>query len=121
MLLIGLAGVTGAQLAGGFILRFLYRPEFAGYQPLLVAAMGAGALGYLAISLGYSVTSARIFHAQLPLFAISTAACGLAAYLLVPLFGLYGAVLALACSALAQIIGQCLILAFALRRAEAGL
>lgn len=119
MLLIGLAGVTVAQLAGGFILRLLYRPEFAAYQPLLVAAMGVGALSYLAISLGYSVTSARVFHAQLPLFALSSAACGIAAYLLVPPLGLYGGVLALACAALLQIAGQCLILLFALRRAEA--
>lgn len=119
MVLIGFAGVTVAQLAGAFVLRLLYRPEFAAYHSLLVAAMGAGALSYLAIALGYSVTSARIFHAQLPLFAVSTATCGIASFLLVPPLGLYGAVAALALAALLQIGGQCLLLMFALRRAEA--
>lgn len=115
---LGLAGVAVAELIGGFVLRWLYRPEFAAYQPLLVAAMGAGTLSYLAIALGYSVTSARIFRAQLPLFALSAAGCGLASWLLVPRWGLYGGVLALALAALLQIAGQCWILAGALRRAE---
>lgn len=116
---LGLAGIVVAELIGGFVLRWLYRPEFAAYQPLLVAAMGAGTLSYLAVALGYSVTSARIFRAQLPLFALSAAGCGVASWLLVPRLGLYGGVLALALAALLQIAGQCWILANALRRAEA--
>ncbi|MCC6264005.1 MAG: lipopolysaccharide biosynthesis protein [Bryobacterales bacterium] len=115
---LGLAGAVVAELIGGFVLRWLYRPEFAAYQPLLVAAMGAGALSYLAIALGYAVTSARIFRAQLPLFAASAAGCGVASWLLVPRYGLYGGVLALALAALLQIVGQCWILRGALRRAE---
>ncbi len=118
MLALGLAGVVVAELIGGFVLRCLYRPEFAAYQPLLVAAMGAGTLAYLAIALGYAVTSARIFRAQLPLFAASAAVCGVASWLLVPRWGLYGGVVALALAALLQILGQCWILRGALRRAE---
>ncbi len=117
---LGLAGIVVAELIGSFVLQLLYRPEFAAHQPLLVAAMGAGTLSYLAIALGYSVTSARIFRAQLPLFALSAAGCGLASWALVPQMGLYGAVLALALAALLQIVGQCWILTRALRRAEAG-
>lgn len=116
---LGLAGIVVAELIGGYVLRLLYRPEFAAYQPLLVAAMGAGTLSYLAIALGYSVTSARIFRAQLPLFALSATGCGVASWLLVPRMGLYGGVLALALAALLQIAGQCWILVRALRRAEA--
>ncbi|MCL4782716.1 MAG: hypothetical protein KJZ70_06755 [Bryobacterales bacterium] len=119
MVVLGLAGIAVAAVIGGVVLRWLYRPEFSAYQPLLVAAMGAGTLSYVAIALGYSVTSARIFRAQMPLFAVSAGGCGVASWLLVPRMGLYGAVLAVALAALLQIAGQCWILLRALRRAEA--
>ncbi|MDZ7640152.1 MAG: lipopolysaccharide biosynthesis protein [Bryobacterales bacterium] len=115
MLALGVAGIAVAMFAGRWVLELLYRPEFAAYQPLLVAAMGAGTLSYLAIALGYSVTSARIFRAQLPLFALSAAVCGVASWLLVPGMGLYGAISALALAGLMLIAGQWWILRAALR------
>lgn len=115
---LGLAGVAAATLFGGLVLRLLYRPEYADYAPLLVAVMGAGAFSYLAIALGYGVTSARVFDAQLPLFALAAAICGGASWLLVPPMGLYGAVVALAIAAIVQIAGQLAILGWALRRQE---
>jgi hypothetical protein len=81
--------------------------------------MGAATLSYLAIALGYAVTGARVFRAQMPLFCAAAACCGVASWLLVPRLGLYGAVLALALASSLQIAGQLLILAWAIRRMEA--
>jgi len=117
-LALGAAGVLGAAVAGRLVLRLLYRPEFQAYSGLLIAVMGAAVLGYTANALGYAVTGARAFDAQLPLFCAMAAACGLAAWVLVPRFGLMGAPMALAAAAVVQIAGEVAILSRALGRRE---
>ena len=118
VLALGAAGVTTAAVLGKFALALLYRPEYAAYSVLLVWIMGAAVPGYLAIALGYVVTSARAFHPQMPLFCGVAATCGIASWALVPRFGLRGAALALALAATVQIGGEALILARAIRRGE---
>lgn len=103
---IGIAGVLVAVFFGREVLVLLYRPEFGEQQRLLVAAMAAGSLSYVAIALGYAVTSARVFGTQLPLFALSAAFCAAASWMLVPPLGLYGGVAALGLASLLQIAGQ---------------
>ena len=116
---LGVAGVVVAAVFGELVLRLVYRPEYAVHSRLLVAFMGAAVAGYVAIALGYVITSARVFNAQAVLFCGVAASCGLASWLLVPRFGLHGAVLALALAAMAQIAGQVLILVAVVRRMEA--
>jgi O-antigen/teichoic acid export membrane protein len=117
-LALGVAAVAGAALLGGFVLTVAYRPEYAAYSGLLNAVMAAAIPGYVAVALGYAVTAARAFDAQVPLFCLAAATCGAASWLLVPQFGLGGAAMALAVSAAAQIGGQAFILRGALRRME---
>jgi O-antigen/teichoic acid export membrane protein len=119
VLALGAAGVVVAAVFGKLVLRLVYRPEYAAYSGLLVAFMGASVAAYLAIALGYVITAARAFTAQAPLFCVVAAVCGLASWLLVPRFGLRGAVLALTLAALLQIGGEVLILFRAIRRREA--
>lgn len=118
VVLLGAAGMLCAWWLGDLLLTLLYRPEFASYSGLLTAAIGAGTLSYLAIALGYAVTSARVFSAQTPLFALAAVCCGVASWLLVPVYGLPGGVLAIALAAVVQIAGQVLILIWAFRRQE---
>ncbi len=117
-LVLGAAGVAAAALVGAPLLRSLYRAEYARQADLLTQVMAAAIPAYAAGILGYVVTSARAFDAQLPLFCISAATCGAAAWLLVPRFGLAGAPLALAAASCVQICGEAIILAHALRRME---
>jgi O-antigen/teichoic acid export membrane protein len=118
-LALGTAGVAAVALAGGPILRILYSPDYASLAPLLIQVMAAAIPVYAAGILGYAVTSTRAFDAQFPLFCAAAASCGLAAWLLVPRFGLAGAPMALAVSACVQIGGEIAILARANRRVEA--
>jgi O-antigen/teichoic acid export membrane protein len=104
-LALGACGIAGAALLGKFILRILYRPEYAAYSGLLVALMAAGTLTYVATMLGYLLTSARAFRPQMPLLIIVTAVSAAASYLLVPRMGLGGAALAIALAAVVQIAG----------------
>ena len=116
---LGVAGVVVAAAFGETILGVVYRPEYAAHGGLLVAVMGTAIPGYVAIALGYAITAARAFDAQVPLFCVVAASCGGASWLLVPRFGLRGAALSLAIAASVQIGGEALILARAMRRIEA--
>lgn len=113
---LGLLGVAGAALLGKMVLTLAYRPEYAAYSGLLVGVMGAAIPGYVAAALGYAVTAARAFDAQVPMFCVVAASCGYASWLLVPRLGLAGAAVAMAVAAAAQIGGQALILRRALRQ-----
>jgi len=119
VLALGLAGVACSALMGKVVLTLAYRPEYAAYSGLLVGVMGAAIPGYVAATLGYAVTAARAFDAQVPMFCVVAVCCGCASWLLVPRLGLAGAVVAMAVAAAAQIGGQALILRRALRRMEA--
>lgn len=116
---LGLACVAGAALLGEVVLTLAYRPEYAAYNGLLIGVMGAAIPAYVAASMGYAVTAARAFDAQVPMFCFVAAICGATSWLLVPRMGLAGAAVAMAVAAAAQIVGQTIILRRALRRLEA--
>ena len=119
VLLIGLAGIGVAMVAGGPILSFVYRPEYAGHNDLLIAMMAAGAVGYVGSLLGYAITATRTFRAQVPLFVAVAAATGGACMLLIPAYGLMGGGMAIGIGALVQVCGEILILWRAVRREHA--
>ena len=116
---LGLAGLACSVVLGKWVLSLAYRPEYADYSGLLVGVMSAALLGYVAAALGYAVTAARAFDAQVPMFCAVALGSGCASWLLVPKFGLAGAAMAMAVAAAAQIIGQSYILRRALGRLEA--
>jgi O-antigen/teichoic acid export membrane protein len=118
VVLLGVAGVLVSALLGGFLLRVVYHPDYARYGGLLVGVMAAGICVYVAVVLGYVITSARSFLVQMPLLGTVAATSAIASWLLVPHLGLNGAVLAVAIAASVQIAGEVLILRGALRRVE---
>lgn len=118
VLALGVAGLACSAVLGKWVLGLAYRPEYADYSGLLVGVMGAALLGYLAATLGYAVTAARAFDAQVPLLCLVALASGCASWLLVPEFGLAGAAMAMGIAAAVQIGGQSFILSRALGRLE---
>jgi O-antigen/teichoic acid export membrane protein len=112
---LGAAGVLVAVVAGRPLLKILYGPVYAERTDVLILTMIAAGLGYVASFSGYAVTAARFFRAQLPLFAAVALVTALGCWWLVPRWGLRGAAVALALSALTQLLGSGLILLYALR------
>lgn len=102
---LGVCAVACAVVLGRWVLAFMFRAEYAEHAGLLRALMAAGALGYLASLLGYAVTAARSFRAQMPLFAVVTIATSLASALLIPVYGLMGAAIASGISSAVQLAG----------------
>ncbi|MDQ6708068.1 MAG: lipopolysaccharide biosynthesis protein [Acidobacteriota bacterium] len=119
VLLIGLAGIAIATVAGGPILSLVYRPEYAGHNDLLIAMMAAGAIGYVGSLLGYAITATRTFRAQVPLFVAVAIATAGACMWLIPAYGLMGGGMAIGLGALVQVCGEILILWRGSRRERA--
>ncbi len=96
---IGLTGAIIAAIGGSYFLKRVYRPELAEYQPLLVQALLAGTIGYVAAILGFVVSSTRRFTEQLPLLTLVAFTSGAVSLIAVPAIGLSGSVLAVAAAA----------------------
>ncbi len=115
--LLGLGGVAVALVAGRHILTLIYKAQYA-EQDVLVWLMVGAAISYIGSFLGYGMVAARCFRIQLPLSALATGVTALACALLIPPYGLRGAAVALLISAVVQLAGGAVILAYALHKSE---
>jgi O-antigen/teichoic acid export membrane protein len=101
--LIGLGGVAGAFLLGQPILRAFYGGQFAAQADMLVWIMLIGLVSYPTSALGYGLTAMRVFRPQPGFLLVGVAVNTLGCYLLIPVYGLVGAVaswsVALCCQA----------------------
>lgn len=113
---LGAGGLILAAVAGRPILAILYRPEYAAQVNVLHVLVLGAALSFLSSFLGYGMTAARSFRAQVPLFTIVVLGTTAASALLVPRFGLMGAAWATVATSSLSLIGGAIVLAAALRR-----
>jgi O-antigen/teichoic acid export membrane protein len=82
--------------------------------------MVAAGIGYLARFLVCSMTAARYFRAQAPLYAASTLVCAAACYWLIPRYGLLGAAWATGAATSSLLLGAAAMNYYAVRRRERG-
>jgi len=88
---LGLAGVCLALFWGRQFLTLIYTAEYAVHAQVFVWLMLAAAFGFLARFLVCSMTAARRFKAQAPLYAIALLVLAALSVWLVPQAGLLGA------------------------------
>jgi len=108
--LFGLLGILLALLAGGRILAFIYTPEYGGQAQLFTWLMVVATLGNVASFLGYGMTAARYFKAQLPLFTLVVLTSLFSCLWLIPAHGLKGAAVALGLALIVQLVGSSMVL-----------
>lgn len=113
-----LVGLPLAALFGRTTLALLYRPEYGEHMGAFLIMVAAGGVSAVASFLGYGVTTARRFHAQVPITAICTLTTAVTTGLLVPQHGLAGAGLGLLASAVVLAVGYALILQRAVGQAR---
>lgn len=100
----GLLGVGAAILWGRRILLLLFTKEYAAYSDLFVWVMIAGLIFYIYSILGAGMTAAHYFSIQ-PFLLITTIVVSLSGGLvLIPRFGIYGAVFSVIASAAIQLL-----------------
>jgi len=113
--LILVLGVPAARVAGGPLLTFLYRPEYGEHVPLFVIMVATASILATASFLGFAMTAARSFRAQVPVVGASTLATAALSLLLIPRWGSIGAASALLAGACIQMIGSALVVGRDLR------
>src|SRR5258708_7779966 len=114
-LAIGIGGIVLIWLAGRPILLLLYRPEYADSLGVFLWLGVAAGISYVASFLGYAMTAARYFRAQLPVFLIATLVTAVGCAILVPRYHLSGAAIATIFAAISQAIGSLAVITHALR------
>jgi len=113
---IGVGGLVLIRAIGALVLELLYRPEYASHgEVFLWVGLSAG-IGFVASFLGYGMTAARYFRAQVPVFATVLLATAGACAVLVPRYGLTGAAMAMGVGTLVQGLGSGLVVRHALGR-----
>jgi O-antigen/teichoic acid export membrane protein len=114
-LAIGMGGIVLIWLAGRPILLLLYQPEYGNRTDVFLWLGVAAVISYLASLLGYGMTAARYFRAQLPVFLVATLVTVTGCAVLVPRYQLSGAAVAMILAAICQAVGSAAVIAHALR------
>jgi O-antigen/teichoic acid export membrane protein len=113
---VGAAGILVVVLWGRPLLTVLYRPDYAQHADVFVWVMVAAAISYMGSMLGFAMTAARLFRAQVPLFATSALGITLTCLLFVKPLGLIAGAYALVVGAAIALVGATAILMLRLRR-----
>jgi len=113
---VGAAGILVAVLWGRPLLTLLYRRDYAQHADVFVWVMIAAAISYMKSMLGYAMTAARIFRAQVPLFATCSLGITMTCTLLMKPHGMIAAAYALVVGSCIAAIGAAAILMLRLRR-----
>lgn len=69
----------------------IFNADFASRQGLLAVIFAGSLFGFLAFVLNNGINAMKLFRVQLPVYASLTVLSIVSGYLLIPLFGLYGA------------------------------
>ena len=104
-LLLGAAGALTALFAGSEILTLFYGREYAAYQGAFLWLALAGGIECVTSFQYWTITAARRFVIQIPLFALVVCAGAAACFWLVPTAGLRGAAIACVVAAIVRFCG----------------
>jgi O-antigen/teichoic acid export membrane protein len=114
-LAIGISAIVLIWLAGHQILLLIYRPEYAERTSVFLWLGLSSGISYVASLLGYAMTAARYFRAQLPVFLITTVVTAVGCTIFVPQYQLFGAAIAMILAAICQAIGSAMVITHALQ------
>jgi O-antigen/teichoic acid export membrane protein len=112
---LGVCGMIISRLAGREILTILFRPEYAERADLLPWTMAVGGVLFMAQLLGYGMTAAGYYSAQVILNIFANLSLIAGCYWLVARQGLLGVILAMLIAAIVQLAGSAMILAIGVR------
>ena len=115
----GCFAILAGSVAGPYILRILYRPEYVRNLDVFRILLISAGPTFIASFLGYGLTAARLFWVQLPLSAMSTVTVAGACIWLVPARGLRGAAEAVLAMSIVRAATFGVVMAGAWRRREA--
>ena len=101
---LGLVGLVVSLFLNNFIIKIIYGSDYLGYAYLLPYIMIAGIFTYFSVVNGYLLTSLKLLKIQMPIFLILVCLTVIYSYLLIPTYGLIGAVYTTILSAFSQFL-----------------
>ena len=113
---VGITGILVVFLFGDMILAIMYSSSYIKYKSVFVLIMIAASLNNISSLFGYAITAARAFKVQPYLFGFITCVSFCSNYLLVPTYGLEGAVFSFIITSIFQILGSVLIIFFIVKK-----
>lgn len=118
--ILGIMGVLISTFFGRTILTFVFKANYAEYNNIFVHLTIAGAILFLFSAMNVALTTARKFAIQIPIYAFSVVICGMAAFLLIPHYGMMGAAWSLSICYCTGTAGCLFFLIRAIRKADNG-
>ena len=103
-LYIGMSGLVISLFLNSFIIKIIYGNDYLEYAYLLPYIMIAGIFTFLSVVNGYLLTSLRLLKIQMPIFLILVCLTVIYSYLLIPVYGLTGAIYTTILSAVSQFL-----------------
>jgi len=107
---IGAVGMIVAQFAGREILTMIFRPEYAERADLLPWIMAAGAILFMAQFVGFGLTAAGYYYAQVLPNILATISLVATCNWLIAHHGLFGVILSMLIAALVQLVTSAIVL-----------
>jgi len=101
---LGLAGLIVAQCYGAFILELFYSPLYAQYTPTFVLIMIVAMMNHVVLYQIFTLTVIEKYRIQVYVIIFSVILLASLCAILIPLYGIKGAVYAEMCAALLQVI-----------------
>jgi len=101
---LGVVGLVISLFLNNFIIKIVYGSDYLAYAYLLPYIMIAGIFTYLSVVNGYLLTSLKLLKIQMPIFLILVCLTIIYSYLLIPIYGLTGAVYTTILSAASQFL-----------------
>jgi O-antigen/teichoic acid export membrane protein len=90
--ILGILGIIISSLFGKLILTLMFRAEYAEYSDVFVWITVAGAILFIFHFMNSGLNAARRFKIQAPIYAVVAAICAGLSFLLIPHYGMMGAV-----------------------------
>lgn len=118
VVLMGSVGVALSFFVGELILKLIYGEDFATHARLFPLFAVAATISYVGNILGYATSSARIFAGQAPAFLLTILVSFISSYLLIPQFGIAGAVYSIVLAAVSNCVSASALLYMKLSRRE---
>jgi len=107
---IWLVGLIITILKGPDILALIYAPEYSKYSIIMIWIIFAAGLAFIASIIRYAIMATKFYIGQTPLFLSLAVIAVLLCIILIPLYGVTGACIAINFTMLVQIVGSIIIL-----------
>ena len=101
---LGIVGLVISLFLNNFIINIVYGNDYLVYAYLLPYFMIAGIFTYLSVVNGYLLTSLKLLKIQMPIFLVLVCLTILYSYVLIPTYGLIGAIYTTILSTVSQFL-----------------